>query len=210
MAVPLALLGAGALTFVGTGVAGLSILPRYLTVPAVALCVLAGYAVTGFTTIGPGRARTLWRRGAVVALLGGVAFLGVKASSFDRLRDELRFNERTHRQLAALLDEPRVRAGIARGGLTFPTYRVVPDARWILDAPAGVVGTRAAGAGSCESIDVYVRGTRKELARFGRADGVPRATNRLPRAGLVLVARRGPFLAYAAGPRATCPTSALR
>ena len=43
----LALLGAGALTFVATGVAGLSIIPRYLTVPAVALCVLAGYAVLG-------------------------------------------------------------------------------------------------------------------------------------------------------------------
>ena len=55
MAVPIALLGAGALTFVATGIAGLSIIQRYLTVPAVALCVLAGYAVLGFTTLEPGR-----------------------------------------------------------------------------------------------------------------------------------------------------------
>ena len=54
MAVPLALVGAGALTFVGTGIAGLSIIQRYLTVPAVALCVLAGYALLGFTTLAAG------------------------------------------------------------------------------------------------------------------------------------------------------------
>ena len=34
------------LTFVATGVAGLSVLPRYLTVPAVALCLFAGYGVS--------------------------------------------------------------------------------------------------------------------------------------------------------------------
>ena len=46
---PLALFAAGVITFVGTGVLGLSILPRYLTVPAVALCLFAGYALLGFT-----------------------------------------------------------------------------------------------------------------------------------------------------------------
>ncbi len=61
MAVPIALLGTGALTFVVVGIAGLAILQRYLTVPAVALCVLAGYAVLGFTTLPPGPARARWR-----------------------------------------------------------------------------------------------------------------------------------------------------
>ena len=51
LVVPLAMLGAGVLTFLAIGVAGLSLIPRYLTVPAVALCVLAGYAVMGFTTL---------------------------------------------------------------------------------------------------------------------------------------------------------------
>ena len=45
--VPLALFAAGVITFVGTGALGLSILPRYLTVPAVALCLFAGYALLG-------------------------------------------------------------------------------------------------------------------------------------------------------------------
>ena len=48
---PLALFAAGVITFVGTGVLGLSILPRYLTVPAVALCLFAGYALLGFTEL---------------------------------------------------------------------------------------------------------------------------------------------------------------
>ena len=57
--VPLALFAAGVITFVGTGVLGLSILPRYLTVPAVALCLFAGYALLGFTTLA---AEHRWRR----------------------------------------------------------------------------------------------------------------------------------------------------
>ncbi len=204
MAVPLALLGAGALTFVGTGIAGLSILPRYLTVPAVALCVLAGYAVLGFTTLPAGRTRERWRRGAFGALAVGVAFLIVKAPSFGRLADELRFNERTHLQLAALLDDRRVRRGIERDGLTFPTYRLVPDARWLLDAPQDRVFSRAVAAGRCTGIDVYVRGTDKERERFGEADGVSRRTNVLPGSGLRRVARRGPFVAYAPTRETTC------
>ena len=104
--------------------------------PAVALCVLAGYAVMGFTTLEPGPQRERWRRAAIGALVVGVAFLVVKAGSFGALRSELRFIERTHGELTALLAEPRVRAGLRCGPLTFPTYRLVPDARWSLDAGA--------------------------------------------------------------------------
>jgi hypothetical protein len=193
MAVPLALLGAGALTFAGTGVAGLAILPRYLTVPAVALCVLAGYAVLGFTTLGPGRARERWRRAAIGALLVGVAFVAVKASSVDRLRSELRFIERTHAQLEALLDDPRVARGLRCGPLTFPTYRLVPDARWILDAGAGRVRSRAVDPGP-GAVAVYITGDAKFERRFGRADGVSRATNELPRGKPDL--RQGPFAVF--------------
>ncbi|HUR87360.1 MAG TPA: hypothetical protein VMY78_18675 [Solirubrobacteraceae bacterium] len=190
MAVPLALLGAGALTFAGTGVAGLAILPRYLTVPAVALCLLAGYAVLGHTTLPPGRARDRWRLAAIGALLVGVAFFAVKASSFDRLRAELRFIERTHEEVSALVADPRVERGMRCGPLTFPTYRLVPDARWILDADAAEVRSRAADP-KPGAVAVYIAGDAKFERRFGRADGVSRATNRLPRGRPDL--RRGPF-----------------
>ncbi|MEA2391077.1 MAG: hypothetical protein QOK31_1186, partial [Solirubrobacteraceae bacterium] len=45
--VPLALLGGGVVAFFLLGLVGQPVLPRYLTVPAVALCLFAGYAVFG-------------------------------------------------------------------------------------------------------------------------------------------------------------------
>jgi len=193
MVVPLALLGAGALTFVGTGIAGLSIIQRYLTVPAVALCVLAGYAVLGWTSLEAGPARARWRAAAGGALVVGIAFLAFKASSFERLRAELRFIGSTHDELGTLLAAEPVRAGLRCGELTFPTYRLVPDARWILDAEPGRVRSRAEdprpGAAA-----VYITGDAKFERRFGRADGVSRATNALPRGRPVL--RSGPFAVY--------------
>ncbi|MFP5362500.1 MAG: hypothetical protein ACLGI5_07200 [Thermoleophilia bacterium] len=193
MAVPLALAGTGAIAFVAIGVAGLSLIPRYLTLPAVTLCVLAGYAVLGFTMLQAGPARERWRRLAIAALAVGIAFLAVKASSFGRLYDELRFIDRTHDELAGLLAEPRVRDGMRCGALTFPTYRLVPDARWQLDAGAEAIHTRA-GDRPPGAVAVYITGDEKFERRFGRADGVRRATNRPPPGEPAAV--RGPFAVY--------------
>jgi hypothetical protein len=193
MAIPLALVGTGGVTFLAIGVAGLSLIPRYLTLPAVALCVLAGYAVLGFTTLPPGPARERWQKLALGALVVGVAFLAVKASSFGRLYDELRFIERTHDELAGLLAEPRVIEGMRCGALTFPTYRLVPDARWQLDAPAQAIHTRAGGR-PAGGVTVYITADEKFERRFGRADGVSRSTNRLPSTRPDVA--HGPFVAY--------------
>ncbi|MFP5364915.1 MAG: hypothetical protein ACLGI5_19525 [Thermoleophilia bacterium] len=193
MAIPLALAGTGAITFLAIGVAGLSLIPRYLTLPAVALCVLAGYAVLGFTTLEAGATRERWRRLAIGALAVGIAFLALKAASFQRLYDELRFIDRTHDELAGLLAEPRVRDGLRCGALTFPTYRLVPDARWQLDASADAVHTRAGGR-RAGAVAVYITGDEKFERRFGRADGVDRATNRPPTGSPSAV--HGPFAAY--------------
>ena len=190
MAVPIALLGAGALTFVITGIAGLAIIQRYLTVPAVALCVLAGYAVLGFTTLDPGATRTRWRAAAGAALVLGVVFLVVKASSFGGLRSELRFIGATHDDVRALLATRTVREGMRCGPLTFPTYRLVPDARWMLDVPAGRVRSRAEDP-RLGAVAVYIAGDAKAERRFGRADGVSRRTNRPPPGEPA--ARSGPF-----------------
>ncbi len=193
LVVPLALLGAGALTFAGTGVAGLAILPRYLTVPAIGLCLFAGYAVLGFTTLAPGPLRDRWRGAAIGALVVGMAFLAVKAASFGHLRDELRFIRDTHANVSALVGDDRVRAGLRCGPLTFPTYRLVPDARWLLHADARSVRSRAVDPAP-GAVAVYITGDGKFERRFGRADGVDRATNRPPAAAPGLV--RGPFAAY--------------
>jgi hypothetical protein len=193
MAVPVALLGAGALTFVATGIAGLSILPRYLTVPAVTLCVLAGYAVMGWATLESGRPRERWRSAAIGAFAIGVVFLALKASSFVALRNELRFIQRTHVQLSALLDQQRVRSSLRCGPLTFPTYRLVPDARWILDAGPERVRSRAEDRRR-GAVAVYIAGDEKFERRFGRADGVSRSTNAAPARRPDI--RQGPFVVF--------------
>lgn len=195
MVVPLALLAAGVSTYVGTGLAGLSILPRYLTVPAVALCVFAGFAGAGFATLPPGDAlRRWWARGAALAAVGAVAFLVVKLASFATLAAELRFGRDVHRDLAVLLVTPQVGERRFCGPLTFPNYRLVPDARFILDAPRGAVGARSARRRE-RGVAVFVHGART-LRRYGFADGASVATN-VPDPGFVPVVRRGRFTAYA-------------
>ncbi|MCA1683292.1 MAG: hypothetical protein LC685_04810, partial [Actinobacteria bacterium] len=78
--VPLALLGGGTLAFAGTGLAGLSILPRYLVVPAAALCLFAGYALLGFAAMDKAAAGTAVLRRRWARAAGAVGLLGVFAA----------------------------------------------------------------------------------------------------------------------------------
>lgn len=193
--VPLALLAAGVLTFVATGTAGLSILPRYLTLPAVVLCIFAGYAVMGFATLRPGPTRARWRMAAIGMLVLAVGFAVAKAPSIQRLRGELRFIGDTHDEIAVVLGSSTVRAGLACGALTFPTYRLVPDARWRLDATTSRVRSRAENPDP-GAVAVYITDDDRFERRFGRADGVSRLTNEPPSSQPTL--RRGPFVVYVA------------
>jgi hypothetical protein len=193
--VPIALFGAGAFTFVATGVAGLSVLPRYLTVPVVAVCIVAGYGVLGFTTLTGGAVRQWWTRAAVAAAVLGAVFVVVKAPVVNRLTAELRFIRGTHADLAAILATPAVQRSMRCGPLTFPNYRLVPDARWMLDLPAGRVGARSAKRRE-RGVAMFVIG-RKELERFGFAAGASPSTN-VPGPGFAPIARNARYVAYAA------------
>jgi hypothetical protein len=192
--VPIALFGAGVLTFLATGVAGLSVLPRYLTVPVVAVCIVAGYGVLGFTALGPGRLRLWWSRAAVAAAVLGAVFVVVKAPVIDRLFTELRFIRGTHAGLRAILDDPAVRRDMRCGPVTFPNYRLVPDTRWMLDLPRNRVGARSAQRRD-RGVAIFVVG-RKELQRFGFAAGASPSTN-VPDPGFAPIARNARFAAYA-------------
>ena len=192
--VPIALFGAGVLTFLATGIAGLSVLPRYLTVPVVAVCIVAGYGVLGFTMLGPGRLRLWWSRAAVAAAVLGAVFVVVKAPVIDRLFTELRFIRGTHTGLRAILDAPAVRRDMRCGPITFPNYRLVPDTRWMLDLPRTGVGARSAQRRD-RGVAIFVVGP-KELQRFGFAAGASPSTN-VPDPGFVPIARNARFAAYA-------------
>jgi hypothetical protein len=183
--VPLALFLAGSLTFFATSVAGLSVLPRYLTVPAVALCLPAGYLVT--------RSRALLG----LAVVAGLAFVVIRADAFDRLATELRFIRSTHDDLTAVLHTRSVADGRACGPVTLPNYRLVPDTRWIIDASQKQVGSRSAVPRE-HGVALLLVG-EKLLRRYGFAEGASPKTN-APPDGFVRGERRGGFTAYVACP----------
>lgn len=185
--VALALFLAGAFTFFATSVAGLSVLPRYLTVPAVALCLPAGYFVT--------RSRALLG----VAVVAGLAFVVIRADAFDRLATELRFIRTTHDDLTAVLHTPAVATGRRCGAVTLPNYRLVPDTRWILDASQKQVGSRSAVQRE-HGVALLLVG-EKLLRRYGFADGASPKTN-APPDGFLRGPIRGGFTAYV-----SCPAS---
>jgi hypothetical protein len=196
IAVPLALLLAGSAIFVLAGLAGFSLIQRYLTVPAAALCLFAGYALLGFTTL----ARTdAWRRpwtrlAAVVGALGVVAAGVLAATSVGRVRTELTFVRTSHDDLVAILRNPAVRAARRCGPIVFPTDRLIPDTRWILDAPRGAVLARTTPGRRPYGVELFVSGTRA-LQRFGFAAGIPATTN-IPSPGFREVARNRTFDAW--------------
>jgi hypothetical protein len=170
------------------------VLPRYLTVPVVAVCIVAGYGVLGFTVLGPGSLRLWWTRAAIAAAVLGAVFVVVKAPVIDRLFAELRFIRGTHTELRAILSEPAVRRDMRCGPVTFPNYRLVPDTRWMLDLPAARIGARSAKRRD-RGVAIFVVG-RKELERFGFAAGASPSTN-VPDPGFVPIARNARYVAYA-------------
>ena len=189
------LFAAGTFTFVATGVAGLSVLPRYLTVPVIVVCLLAGYGVLGFTTLAPGRLRTWWARAAIVMAALGLVFVVIKAPVVNRLIAELRFIRSSHTELQAILTSAPVQRGLRCGPLTFPNYRLVPDARWMLDLPASRVGARSDRRRD-RGVEIVVVG-RKDIERFGRAAGADPSTNE-PDPGFVPAGRNDRYAAYVA------------
>jgi hypothetical protein len=196
--VPIALLGCGVLAFVAAGVAGLSLLPRYLTIPAVALTIYAGYAAAGWLSLPAGsRLRRRWAGGLAVLALVGAGFVVARASVVDRFVAELRYIRSTHGDLTAILAEPAVLAGRACGPVTLPNYRLVPDTRWILDAGPTDVGARSAKRRTAGVALFYA--DRKSLRRFGFADGTSPSTN-APDPGFQRLLRRGHFAAYVSCP----------
>jgi hypothetical protein len=139
---PLALLVVGLGTFVLVGIAGLSVIDRYLLVPSLVVMIFAGVAVGGWTMLRSGRARTAWAVGSVALVIYGMAFT-VTRVNFSTFTNELTFRGDSHASLRALLNNPKVRAALHCGPVSTPNHKLIPDSRWLLDASAGKVIARS-------------------------------------------------------------------
>jgi hypothetical protein len=135
------LIGTG--TFVLVGIAGLSVIDRYLLVPTLMVMVFAAVALAGWTMLREGLLiRKLWAVAAAAIVIYGIAFTATRVS-FHNFDGELTLRGNSHRSLVELLDQPAVRAARRCGPVSTPNHKLVPDTRWILGASASDVIARA-------------------------------------------------------------------
>jgi hypothetical protein len=131
---PLLLLVIGLGTFALVGLAGLSIINRYLLVPALMVMLFAGVGLGGWTMLRPDTGvRRAWAGVAVALVVFGVGFTALRVS-LTTIQTELRFRGDAHVALDQILHDPRVQAGLRCGPLSTPNHKLVPDARWLLNA----------------------------------------------------------------------------
>ncbi len=208
MVMPLFLLASGVGTFVLIGIAGLSVIERYLIVPALALLVFAAVTLGGFTMLEPGtRVRRLWTIASVVVVLSGTAYTAT-VLKVSRFSNELGFRGEAHRALEDVLAVPAVRDGMRCGPLTLPNHKLVPDARWIAGLPADRVFARAdegtPGAGRADNglgsrarsgVAIYVTG-RFAIYKHAFTDDSDAALVQVPPDGWRRVAVTPYYAAY--------------
>lgn len=208
MAVPLVLLGCGIGTFVLIGLAGLSVIERYLIVAALALLIFTAVTVGGFTMLARGsRLRTAWIAGAIAVVALGAVYTAARVN-LGKFESELRFRGKAHTALEQVLAAPGVREGLRCGPLTLPNHKLVPDARWIADLGADEVFARAdlgkpgatrpdngRGARAGRGVAIYVTG-RFALFKHALTDQADSALIEVPRPGWARVAVTRYYAAY--------------
>jgi hypothetical protein len=128
---PLLLLVLGLVTFFMVGVAGLSIINRYLLVPSLMIMIFAAVAVGGWSMLRSGAVQWIWAAAAILGVVGGALYTTshLKSNVFS---ENLKFRGDVHRALVHVLDEPKVKAALKCGPLSVPNHKLIPEARWIL------------------------------------------------------------------------------
>jgi hypothetical protein len=139
-ALPLVLGGLGVLTFLIISAAGLSVIPRYMTIPSLLLTLCIAVALAGWTLIRKGTAR----RVAIGVAVLSVLIIGWRASyyvsDFTTLDRQAGFVEAQHRQLKALLDDPEVAAALQScRPVTVPTHAPIPILRYETGLPKDAI-----------------------------------------------------------------------
>jgi hypothetical protein len=198
VALPAVLWLVGTVTFVMVGVAGLSVIDRYLLIPALMTMLFAAVAIGGWTMLREGTTlRRVWAAAAALVVAYGVVFTltHVTLSRFD---SELVDRGNAHRAMARLLDDPDVRAGRRCGPVSTPNHKLIPEARWILDAgERGVVARsdRTQRHRIRRGVAIYVT-DRTWLLRYALGDPSDDPLDSVPMAGFRPAAHTGFYSAY--------------
>jgi hypothetical protein len=138
----LVVLLSGLATFVVIAGAGLSVIDRYLLLPAVMLLAFCAFALTGWTMLQKGIARRAWALTAAALALYAI-FSYANILSLNYVQTELGFRDNGHTSLAAILAEPEVKRALRCGPVSVPNHKLIPDTRWLLDRGAGGVIARS-------------------------------------------------------------------
>ena len=138
--------------------------------------------------------RARWRRGGARGARRRGRVLVVKAASFGGWAPSCASSAHARRAGRAA-GRPGVRAGLRCGALTFPTYRLVPDARWLLDADADRVRSRAGRDASARP--ARSRSTSQATRSSSGASAVPTACRGRQTVRSVRRAGRRPVRAWA-------------
>ena len=132
LAIPLILWLVGVGTFVLVGIAGLSVIDRYLLVPAMMTMLMAAVTLAGWTMLEEKSApRRIWAAAAVVVVIFGVVFTATRVT-VENFKIDLESRGEQHTELVSILDNPKVRAGLKCGPLSVPNHKLVPEVRWLL------------------------------------------------------------------------------
>jgi hypothetical protein len=165
---PLAMFVIGMGTFVLVGLAGLSVIDRYLLVPSLMVMVFAAVTLGGWTMLRAGRLRTAWAIVAGAIVIYGAIFTATRVN-FGVFDSELVFRGQSHAALEALFRNPKVRAGMKCGPVSVPNHKLIPDTRWVLDAGVDDVIARSDPASKGKlgrGVAVYAT-SRQALLRQG-------------------------------------------
>jgi hypothetical protein len=204
--IPFVLFLTGVFTFVATGLAGFSVIVRYLLVPVMMMSVFAAFAIGGFTMLPRGNTwRRIWAAGAGVAVGLAIVWTAFHAPSFIRFNNELEFRGDSGRSLYAVLDMPTVKGHLRCGPLSLPTHRVIPDSRWILNLSQRKVISRSQTTAAAKRRMRYgvaiIPISRQNVVRNAFTD-TDKATVVLPPAGFHRIAVGRFYAAYARCPPA--------
>ena len=135
-ALPLALGGLGLLTFLIIAAAGLSVIPRYLTIPSLLLSLCVAVALGGWTLVTERTPRRVAIGIAVVSVLVLAWRAPFYGQDFSKLADQATFIEAQHKGLDAILDAPRAVEALQQcRPITVPTHSAIPVIRYETGLP---------------------------------------------------------------------------